>query len=231
MASTSSCPACSTLRSSNARCSVASLTSFDEAKVTGMKGVKKVVKVGDTAVAVVADTWWHAKTALDKLPIAWDEGPNAKVAAGRRQRQTESRPRRRAGLRRQQERRRQSGAGRRREEDRGILCLSVPEPRHNGADERYGAAIRPTNAKCGAARRTAKRLLPQRWPRPACRPTSATCTSSCSAAASAGAARPRLRRAGGADRQADARHAGQAAVVARRGHARTAATTRSRNAS
>ncbi|MCP1853931.1 MULTISPECIES: xanthine dehydrogenase family protein molybdopterin-binding subunit [unclassified Bradyrhizobium] len=55
--------------------------SFDEAKVAGMKGVKKVVQVGDSAVAVVADTWWHAKTALDALPIVWDEGPNAKVSS------------------------------------------------------------------------------------------------------------------------------------------------------
>src|SRR6202045_2099360 len=57
------------------------LNSFDEAKVAGMKGVKKVVRVGDSAVAVVADTWWHAKTALDALPIAWDEGDNAKVSS------------------------------------------------------------------------------------------------------------------------------------------------------
>lgn len=57
------------------------LKSYDEAKVTGMKGVKKVVKVGDTAVAVVADTWWHAKTALEALPIVWDEGENAKVSS------------------------------------------------------------------------------------------------------------------------------------------------------
>jgi isoquinoline 1-oxidoreductase beta subunit len=55
--------------------------SFDAAKVEGMKGVKKVVQVGDDAVAVVADTWWHAKTALDSLPIVWDEGPNAKVTS------------------------------------------------------------------------------------------------------------------------------------------------------
>jgi len=55
--------------------------SFDAAKVSGMKGVKKVVQVGDTAVAVVADTWWHAKTALDALPVVWDEGPNAKVSS------------------------------------------------------------------------------------------------------------------------------------------------------
>lgn len=57
------------------------LKSYDEAKITGMKGVKKVVKVGDTAVAVVADTWWHAKTALEALPIVWDEGENAKVTS------------------------------------------------------------------------------------------------------------------------------------------------------
>src|SRR5580700_8005864 len=57
------------------------LKSYDEAKITGMKGVKKVVKVGDTAVAVVADTFWHAKTALEAMPIVWDEGPNAKVSS------------------------------------------------------------------------------------------------------------------------------------------------------
>jgi isoquinoline 1-oxidoreductase beta subunit len=57
------------------------VTSFNAAKVAGMKGVKKVVQVGDTAVAVVADTWWHAKTALDALPVVWDEGPNAEVSS------------------------------------------------------------------------------------------------------------------------------------------------------
>lgn len=57
------------------------LKSYDEAKVMGMKGVKKVVKVDDTAVAVIADTWWHAKTALEALPVVWDEGDNAKVSS------------------------------------------------------------------------------------------------------------------------------------------------------
>ena len=57
------------------------LKSFDEAKVMGMKGVKKVLRVNDSTVAVVADTWWHAKTALDALPIVWDEGENAKVSS------------------------------------------------------------------------------------------------------------------------------------------------------
>ena len=55
--------------------------SFDAAKITGNKGVKKVVRVEDYAVAVIADSWWRAKTALDSLPIEWDEGENAKVSS------------------------------------------------------------------------------------------------------------------------------------------------------
>jgi isoquinoline 1-oxidoreductase subunit beta len=57
------------------------LKSYDEAKAMAMKGVKKVVKVNDYTVAVVADTWWHAKTALDAMPIVWDEGDNAHVTS------------------------------------------------------------------------------------------------------------------------------------------------------
>jgi len=59
----------------------AKVVSFDDAKVAKMPGVKKIMKVKDTAVAVVADTWWHAKTALDALPVTWDEGENAKVSS------------------------------------------------------------------------------------------------------------------------------------------------------
>src|SRR5213593_1097856 len=55
--------------------------SFEADKVKGMPGVKHVVQVRDTAVAVVAETWWQAKTALDALPIVWDEGPNAQVSS------------------------------------------------------------------------------------------------------------------------------------------------------
>jgi isoquinoline 1-oxidoreductase beta subunit len=55
--------------------------SFDVAKVASMPGVKHVLQVGDTGVAVVAETWWQAKTALDQLAIVWDEGPNAKASS------------------------------------------------------------------------------------------------------------------------------------------------------
>ncbi len=39
------------------------LVSFDAVAVTSRPGIRGVVKVNDSAVAVVADTWWHAKTA------------------------------------------------------------------------------------------------------------------------------------------------------------------------
>ena len=57
------------------------LKSYDEAKITSRNGVKKVVKVENNAVAVIADSWWRAKTALDAMPIVWDEGDNAKVSS------------------------------------------------------------------------------------------------------------------------------------------------------
>ncbi|TGD98649.1 xanthine dehydrogenase family protein molybdopterin-binding subunit [Methylobacterium nonmethylotrophicum] len=55
--------------------------SVDASAVEKMPGVRKVVRVGDSAVAVVADTFWRAKTAVDALPVVWDEGPNAKVSS------------------------------------------------------------------------------------------------------------------------------------------------------
>jgi isoquinoline 1-oxidoreductase beta subunit len=57
------------------------LKSFDEAGAMKRPGVKKVVRVGDSAVAVVADTWWHAKSAIDAMTVEWDEGPNAQVSS------------------------------------------------------------------------------------------------------------------------------------------------------
>ena len=53
------------------------LVSFDAAAVTGRRGVRGVVRVNERTVAVVADTWWRAKSALDALPIVWDEGQGA----------------------------------------------------------------------------------------------------------------------------------------------------------
>ena len=57
------------------------LASFDAAKVRKMPGVRAVFAVEDNAVAVVADTWWQANTALDALPVIWDKGENAEVSS------------------------------------------------------------------------------------------------------------------------------------------------------
>ena len=53
------------------------LVSYDESGLSGRPGVHRVVKVNDSTVGVVANTWWRAKTALDALPIVWDEGAGA----------------------------------------------------------------------------------------------------------------------------------------------------------
>jgi isoquinoline 1-oxidoreductase beta subunit len=54
---------------------------FDADAIKGRPGVHSVVKFGgrriEEGVAVIADSYWHAKSALDALPIEWDEGDYA----------------------------------------------------------------------------------------------------------------------------------------------------------
>jgi isoquinoline 1-oxidoreductase beta subunit len=57
------------------------LVSFDDSAARGMPGFRKAFAINDKTVAVVADTWWRAKKAMDALTIVWDEGPNAKVSS------------------------------------------------------------------------------------------------------------------------------------------------------
>ena len=54
---------------------------FEADAVSGLPGVRHVLQVGDTAVAVVADTWWQAEIAIERLPITWSEPPEAKVSS------------------------------------------------------------------------------------------------------------------------------------------------------
>jgi isoquinoline 1-oxidoreductase beta subunit len=50
--------------------------SFDATKAKSMPGVLDVVQIPD-GVAVVADTYWHAKKAREALVVRWDEGAGA----------------------------------------------------------------------------------------------------------------------------------------------------------
>jgi isoquinoline 1-oxidoreductase beta subunit len=49
---------------------------IDTASVATMPGVRKVVNLGD-AVAIIADGYWAAKKAIDKVVITWSETDNA----------------------------------------------------------------------------------------------------------------------------------------------------------
>lgn len=77
------------------------LVSFDDKDVLKMPGVRAVVKINagpsgytvppilwdlidwqmDDAVAVVAESWWMAQKALERLPVVWDNGVNEKVSS------------------------------------------------------------------------------------------------------------------------------------------------------
>jgi isoquinoline 1-oxidoreductase beta subunit len=50
-------------------------------KAKGMPGVRAVLDVGEDAVAVVADSWWQAKKALDTVEVEWDTGAAGKVSS------------------------------------------------------------------------------------------------------------------------------------------------------
>ena len=50
--------------------------SFDAAKAKSMPGVIDVVQIPD-GVAVVADTYWHARKAREAVVVQWDEGAGA----------------------------------------------------------------------------------------------------------------------------------------------------------
>jgi isoquinoline 1-oxidoreductase beta subunit len=56
------------------------LKAVDENAIANMPGVRRVVRLPD-AVAVIADSWWRAKRALDALPVEWDPRGNDRVSS------------------------------------------------------------------------------------------------------------------------------------------------------
>ena len=67
------------------------LISYDPMAALSRRGVRKVVEIKggraglvdgmDDAIAVVADDWWQARTAIEAMPKTWDGGPWTKVAS------------------------------------------------------------------------------------------------------------------------------------------------------
>jgi isoquinoline 1-oxidoreductase subunit beta len=56
------------------------LKAVDDSTIAQMKGIRRVVKHQDF-VAVVADSWWRAKKAVDALLVTWDFGDDAEVSS------------------------------------------------------------------------------------------------------------------------------------------------------
>jgi isoquinoline 1-oxidoreductase subunit beta len=56
------------------------LKGYDESAIKGRRGVRQVVPLAN-AVAVVAESWWQARQALEALPVTWDEGPNTPASS------------------------------------------------------------------------------------------------------------------------------------------------------
>jgi isoquinoline 1-oxidoreductase beta subunit len=186
------------------------LKSFDDSKILGMKGVKKVVRVGESAVAVVADTWWHAKSALEAMPVVWDDGKNASVSSESIAKWLQE------GLDAAQPAFVGNKAGDVKAAFAGAAMTveavyAYPYQNH-ATMEPMNATVLYTPEKCesrvcGRCRsvRSAKRQMRGLQDHAGRRLRSAR--------------HDRLRPSGGGHRQADARHADQADVVARRGHA------------
>jgi isoquinoline 1-oxidoreductase beta subunit len=61
------------------------LKSFDFEAIRSKPGVIAAVPMENigpaSGIAVVADTWWRAKAALDVLPVTWDGGVNARIGS------------------------------------------------------------------------------------------------------------------------------------------------------
>jgi isoquinoline 1-oxidoreductase beta subunit len=57
----------------------AKIASVDDSAARNMPGVRKVVRVGDSGVAVIADTWWRARKAIDQVKVTYVDSPSMKV--------------------------------------------------------------------------------------------------------------------------------------------------------
>ena len=57
------------------------VASFDRSSIAGFPGIIDVVKIPN-GIAVVGETYWQAKSALDALNVTFNEGPAATVSTG-----------------------------------------------------------------------------------------------------------------------------------------------------
>ncbi|MEZ5818810.1 MAG: molybdopterin cofactor-binding domain-containing protein [Hyphomicrobiaceae bacterium] len=56
------------------------IAGFDASIAETMPGVRRVLQVGEDAIAVVAESWWQARAALEKVTIVWAAAVDAGIS-------------------------------------------------------------------------------------------------------------------------------------------------------
>lgn len=59
----------------------AKIKSYDDSKAKNMKGVLKIKQLPNEKIAVIANTWWQAKQALEQIDVVWDNGEFEKISS------------------------------------------------------------------------------------------------------------------------------------------------------
>ncbi|WP_421717016.1 molybdopterin cofactor-binding domain-containing protein [Arcobacter arenosus] len=59
----------------------AKIISYDDSKAKNMPGILKIKKLSNEKIAIIAEHWYQAKMAIDKVEVKWDKGDFGKVSS------------------------------------------------------------------------------------------------------------------------------------------------------
>jgi isoquinoline 1-oxidoreductase subunit beta len=69
----------------------AKIKSFDDTQAKNMPGILKIKQLPNEKIAVIADYWWQAKQASEKITVIWDKGEFAKISTSDLKKEYQSR--------------------------------------------------------------------------------------------------------------------------------------------
>lgn len=68
----------------------ATLKSFDASKALKKAGILKIKQLPNNKIAIIADSWWSAKEAINDVDVEWNEGAFAKISSADLEKEYES---------------------------------------------------------------------------------------------------------------------------------------------